>query len=128
MKKILLAAVALICMTMTGVVFTACSSDNDEPVGTYKYAIGTFSLSTEGPVTEETLLIPTEVAAEFGDAINKVAPGGESKTDVSAQVKQNCDAVFNNQKVKWGQYITSGEVSIVKTHNNKSEVVADYIY
>ena len=128
MKKILLAAVALICMTMTGVVFTACSSsDNDEPAGTYKYGMSKFNLSIEGSA-EEIATIQLEVAAEYGEAINKAAPGGESKTDVSAQVKQNCDAVFNNQKVKWGQYITSGEVSIVKTHNNKSELVADYIY
>ena len=40
MKKILMAAVALICMTMTSVVFTSCGDDKDDPktVVYYKYA------------------------------------------------------------------------------------------
>ncbi len=41
MKKILMAAVALICMTMTSVVFTSCGDDKDDNKKTvvyYKYA------------------------------------------------------------------------------------------
>ena len=40
MKKILMAAVALICMTMTSVVFTSCGDDKDDSktVVYYKYA------------------------------------------------------------------------------------------
>ena len=41
MKKILMAAVALICMTMTSVVFSSCGDDKDDNKKTvvyYKYA------------------------------------------------------------------------------------------
>lgn len=39
MKKLLMAAIAFICMAMTGIVLTACGSDGDDDVKTYTYTI-----------------------------------------------------------------------------------------
>lgn len=39
MKKIMMAAVALICMTMTSVVFTSCGSDDDNTVVNKDYTL-----------------------------------------------------------------------------------------
>jgi hypothetical protein len=65
---------------------------------------------------------------EYQAAIEAAAPGGKSTSDVSAQVKKNCDAVYSAQKAKWGEYIKSGEVTIEKDYKGKTEVVATYTY
>ncbi len=39
MKKLLMAAVALFCMTMTCVVLTACGSDDEDTAKTYNYTL-----------------------------------------------------------------------------------------
>ena len=74
MKKILMAAVALICMTMTSVVFTSCGDDKDDSktVVYYKYAD-----------VESVRVVPTEEgqaqAKEFVAALTGVLSSIQSR-------------------------------------------------
>ena len=95
MKKILMAAVALICMTMTSVVFTSCGDDKDDSktVVYYKYAD-----------VESVRYIPTEEgqaqAKEFVAALTGVLSSIQSRevtdNDVIDMTQRVVDT-YNNQ-------------------------------
>ena len=56
MKKIMMAAVALICMTMTSMVFTSCGSDDDSVVVNKEYTLKTsLQIIAEGELTSTQL-------------------------------------------------------------------------
>ena len=95
MKKILMAAIALICMTMTSVVFTSCGDDKDDSktVVYYKYAD-----------VESVRYIPTEEgqaqAKEFVAALTGVLSSIQSRevtdNDVIDMTQRVVDT-YNNQ-------------------------------
>ena len=95
MKKILMAAVALICMTMTSVVFTSCGDDKDDSktVVYYKYAD-----------VESVRVVPTEEgqaqAKEFVAALTGVLSSIQSRevtdNDVIDMTQRVVDT-YNNQ-------------------------------
>ena len=95
MKKILMAAVALICMTMTSVVFTSCGDDKDDSktVVYYKYAD-----------VESVRVVPTEEgqaqAKEFVAALTGVPSSIQSRevtdNDVIDMTQRVVDT-YNNQ-------------------------------
>ena len=95
MKKILMAAVALICMTMTSVVFTSCGDDKDDSktVVYYKYAD-----------VESVRFVPTEEgqaqAKEFVAALTGVLSSIQSRevtdNDVIDMTQRVVDT-YNNQ-------------------------------
>ena len=95
MKKILMAAVALICMTMTSVVFTSCGDDKDDSktVIYYKYAD-----------VESVRVVPTEEgqaqAKEFVAALTGVLSSIQSRevtdNDVIDMTQRVVDT-YNNQ-------------------------------
>jgi hypothetical protein len=96
MKKILMAAVALICMTMTSVVFTSCGDDKDDNKKTvvyYKYAD-----------VESVRVVPTEEgqaqAKEFVAALTGVLSSIQSRevtdNDVIDMTQRVVDT-YNNQ-------------------------------
>ena len=95
MKKILMAAVALICMTMTSVVFTSCGDDKDDSktVVYYKYAD-----------VESVRVVPTEEgqaqAKEFVAALTGILSSIQSRevtdNDVIDMTQRVVDT-YNNQ-------------------------------
>ena len=95
MKKILMAAVALICMTMTSVVFTSCGDDKDDSktVVYYQYAD-----------VESVRVVPTEEgqaqAKEFVAALTGVLSSIQSRevtdNDVIDMTQRVVDT-YNNQ-------------------------------
>ena len=95
MKKILMAAVALICMTMTSVVFTSCGDDKDDSktVVYYKYAD-----------VESVRVVPTEEgqaqAKEFVAALTGVLSSIQSREvtdDDVIDLTQRVVDTYNNQ-------------------------------
>ncbi len=96
MKKILMAAVALICMTMTSVVFTSCGDDKDDNKKTvvyYKYAD-----------VESVRVVPTEEgqaqAKEFVAALTGVLSSIQSREvtdDDVIDLTQRVVDTYNNQ-------------------------------
>ena len=95
MKKILMAAVALICMTMTSVVFTSCGDDKDDSktVVYYKYAD-----------VESVRVVPTEEgqaqAKEFVAALTGVLSSIQSREvtdDDVIDMTQRVVDTYNNQ-------------------------------
>ena len=98
MKKILMAAVALICMTMTSVVFTSCGDDKDDSktVVYYKYAD-----------VESVRVVPTEEgqaqAKEFVAALTGVLSSIQSRevtdNDVIDMTQRVVDT-YNNQMIE----------------------------
>ena len=96
MKKILMAAVALICMTMTSVLFTSCGDDKDDNKKTvvyYKYAD-----------VESVRVVPTEEgqaqAKEFVAALTGVLSSIQSREvtdDDVIDLTQRVVDTYNNQ-------------------------------
>ena len=95
MKKILMAAVALICMTMTSVVFTSCGDDKDDSktVVYYKYAD-----------VESVRVVPTEEgqaqAKEFVAALTGILSSIQSREvtdDDVIDLTQRVVDTYNNQ-------------------------------
>ena len=96
MKKILMAAVALICITMTSVVFTSCGDDKDDNKKTvvyYKYAD-----------VESVRVVPTEEgqaqAKEFVAALTGVLSSIQSREvtdDDVIDLTQRVVDTYNNQ-------------------------------
>ena len=136
MKKIMMAAVALICMTLAGVSFASCgSSDDDAPKSApYTFYVSessvTFFIKGDNPnySPADVLALQLQVTKEYSAAISAAAPEGKSETDVTEQVKKNCDAVFADQKSKWADILQGGKVVIQKSFNGKIEDVATYNY
>ena len=134
MKKIMMAAVALICMTLAGVSFASCgSSDDDAPKSApYTFYVSessvTFFIKGDNPnySPADVLALQLQVTKEYSAAISAAAPEGKSETDVTEQVKKNCDAVFADQKSKWADILQGGKVVIQKSYNGKIEDVATY--
>ena len=98
MKKILMAAVALICMTMTSVVFTSCGDDKDDSktVVYYKYAD-----------VESVRVVPTEEgqaqAKEFVAALTGVLSSIQSREvtdDDVINLTQRVVDMYNNKMIE----------------------------
>lgn len=86
-----MAAVALICMTMTSVALTACGSDDDDNTKTYNYEIflELKSISWESPIEEDN-----DVPAEWKNSIlnaYKSALGVSSNTFSLNGTQTECD-------------------------------------
>ena len=82
MKKILMAAVALICMTMTSVVFSSCGDDKDDNKKTvvyYKYAD---IESIQCVQSEEGLAQFQEFAADLAGVLSSIQSREVTDDDV----------------------------------------------
>lgn len=96
MKKLMMAAVALICMAMTCVVLTSCGSDDSEDVKTYTYTIG-FTMSTfayETSIEEYNTEAYKEKQIEWESSIlnaYKTSLGVSSDTFTLTGTQTECD-------------------------------------
>jgi hypothetical protein len=99
MKKILMAAVALICMTMTSVVFSSCGDDKDDNKKTvvyYKYA----DLENIQCVqTEEGLAQAKEFAAELAAVLASIQSREVTDDDVINLTQRVVD-MYNNKMIE----------------------------
>jgi hypothetical protein len=99
MKKILMAAIALICMTMTSVVFSSCGDDKDDNKKTvvyYKYA----DLENIQCVqTEEGLAQAKEFAAELAAVLASIQSREVTDDDVINLTQRVVD-MYNNKMIE----------------------------
>ena len=96
MKKILMAAVALICMTMTSVVFSSCGDDKDDNKKTvvyYKYADVEKMQCVQ---TEEGLAQAKEFAADLAGVLSSIQSREVTDNDVIDMTQRVVDT-YNNQ-------------------------------
>ena len=96
MKKILMAAVALICMTMTSVVFSSCGDDKDDNKKTvvyYKYAD---IESMQCVQSEEGLAQFKEFAADLAGVLSSIQSREVTDNDVIDLTQRVVD-MYNNK-------------------------------
>ena len=97
MKKILMAAVALICMTMTSVVFTSCGDDKDDSktVVYYKYADVE---SVRFAPTEEGQAQAKEFVAALTGVLSSIQSREVTDNDVVDMTQRVVDS-YNDQMI-----------------------------
>ena len=99
MKKILMAAVALICMTMTSVVFSSCGDDKDDNKKTvvyYKYAD---IESMQCVQSEEGLAQFKEFAADLAGVLSSIQSREVTDDDVINLTQRVVD-MYNNKMIE----------------------------
>ena len=99
MKKILMAAVALICMTMTSVVFTSCGDDKDDNKKTvvyYKYAD---IESMQCVQSEEGLAQAQAFAADLAGVLSSIQSREVTDDDVINLTQRVVD-MYNNKMIE----------------------------
>ena len=95
MKKYLMAAVALICMTMTSVVFTSCSSDDDDnsPVNKVYTLKVSLQMISEGNLSQAAL---EYMNREFNQEVsNKFTGFYDAKAVVDEIINKSLSAMKN---------------------------------
>ena len=96
MKKYLMAAVALICMTMTSVVFTSCSSDDDDnsPVNKVYTLKVSLQMISEGNISQAAL---EYLNSEFNnkEVTNKFTGFYDAKASVDEIINKSLSAMKN---------------------------------
>ena len=99
MKNILMAAVALICMTMTSVVFSSCGDDKDDNKKTvvyYKYAD---IESMQCVQSEEGLAQFKEFAADLAGVLSSIQSREVTDDDVINLTQRVVD-MYNNKMIE----------------------------
>ncbi len=126
MKKLLMAAVALICMTLVCVSFSSCGSDDDGGITIISY-------SAKGVVTGSgTNSLDVFAAVSYNDTIAKTIGGSYCTTSKDAEVKAACDKLYETQRAKYSSW--EGTVTITKYvqgsdgSNKETTVIATYTF
>lgn len=106
MKRIMMAAVALICMTISLVFFSACHSEKTTTTEVVEYS-AVYSVSGSG--TEE--LVALGIRGEYGKVIEPIVSAANG-ADVSDKLIEACDKVYESHS----KYTTlTGTVTLTKT-------------
>jgi hypothetical protein len=90
-----MATVALICMTMTSVVFTSCGSDNDDnsPVNKVYTLKVSLQMISEGNISQEALKY---MNSEFNQEVtNKFTDFYDAKASVNEIINKSLSAIRN---------------------------------
>ncbi len=122
MKKLLMAAVALICVTMACTTMTACSSSENDVVG------GVISYTPEGAVVGDGVeqLVALTAKANYTTAIEKVV-GLFCTTSKDAEVIAACDKVYEGQRAQYSTW--EGKIFIVKSNwDNTKDTIKTYVF
>jgi hypothetical protein len=104
MKKYLMAAVALICMTITCVAFSACNSEEDESSSIVYYRANG-SMSSTG----SDAILAAFAVADYTTAITNAIGGDYIKGSKDSEVIAACDKVFEKHRANhpsWSGYVT----------------------
>lgn len=106
MKRIMMAAVALICMTISLVFFSACHSEKTTTTELVEYSA---VCRVSGSGTEE--LVALGISGEYGKVIESIVSAANG-ADVSDKIIAACDKVYESHS----KYTTlTGTVTITKT-------------
>ncbi len=127
MKKYLMAAVSLICMTMTCVTFAACSSENDETANIIRYGANG-SISAAGSNFSETFS-GSLARTDYTTAIDSVVGGIYCTSSKDNEVIAACDKVYENHRTKHPSL--KGSITITKyrgLNNDTGTVLKTYQY
>lgn len=126
MKKLLMAAVALICMTLVCVSFSSCGSDDDGGITIIQY-------SAEGVVTGsgDDAWPALAAQASYNEVIAKTIGGSYCTTSKDAEVKAACDKLYETQRAKYPSW--KGTVTITKSvqgsdGDKETTVIAKYTF
>ena len=131
MKKLMMAAVALICMTMMSVSLTACGSDGDSSKpkdqieyfveGSLGYRIPDKTQADPVPESWGGMLGGAGPRADYSDAVATAAPSPNYE-DRDVAVKNACEEVYNKHKALKG-IVVYGTVTVKKkSGSNVTEV------
>ncbi len=107
MKRIMMAAVALICMTISLVFFSACHSEKTTTTEVVTYSVDPAVSSSD--ITEK--LVALSITNYYGDVIKPIVVAANG-ADVSNKIIEACDKVYESHS----KYTTlTGTVTITKT-------------
>jgi hypothetical protein len=122
MRRFMMAAVALICVTMTSVVFTSCGSDDDTPSTNKEYTLyAAFMPIQEGELSQEAL---NYLSTEFNQEVRNIFRSEyEAKSKVDEIVQNTLSVIKNSHlyapgceyKIYYKMYDTSKNVVYSKT-------------
>ena len=132
MKKFMMAAVALICMTMMSVSLTACGGDDDSPSkqkeqieyfveGSLGYRVPDKTQADPVPESWKSNFLNPGPKVDYEEAVGKVAPSPNYE-DRDGAVKNACEEVYNKHKALKG-IVVYGTVTVTKkSGSNVTEV------
>ena len=96
MKKFLMAAVALFCLTMTCVTLTSCGDDNDSKVADKEYTMTSgIDWTNEGSLSEAEV-IAIDVLGKSINATNVFADDADARRALDEVAKQLAGNIRNN--------------------------------
>ena len=127
MKKLMMAAVALICMTMMSVSLTACGGDDDSSkpkqqieylvTGNLMYNVPDKTQADPVPESWGGMLGGAGPRADYNDAVATAAPSPNYE-DRDVAVKNACEEVYNKHKALKGIEYT-GTIKVQRTDSEE---------
>jgi hypothetical protein len=126
MKKLMMAAVALICMTMMSVSLTACGGDDDSPskqkqqieyLVTGNLIYGVPDQSKADPIPASWNGVFAGPMQDYSNIVQEIAPSPNFENrDVA--IKNACEEVYNKHKALKGIEIT-GTIKVQRTDSEE---------
>jgi hypothetical protein len=126
MKKLMMAAVALICMTMMSVSLTACGGDDDSPskqkqqieyLVTGNLIYGVPDQSKADPIPASWNGVFAGPMEDYKNIVQEIAPSPNYENrDVA--IKNACEEVYNKHKALKGIEIT-GTIKVQRTDSEE---------
>ena len=126
MKKLMMAAVALICMTMMSVSLTACGGDDDSPskqkqqiecLVTGNLIYGVPDKSKADPIPASWNGVFAGPMQDYSNIVQEIAPSPNYENrDVA--IKNACEEIYNKHKALKGIEIT-GTIKVQRTDSEE---------
>ena len=125
MKKLMMAAVALICMTMMSVSLTACGGDDDssKPKEQIEYLV-TGNLMYNVPDKTQADPIPASWSGvfagpmqDYSNIVQEIAPTPNYENR-DVEIKNACEVIYNKHKALKGIEIT-GTIKVLRTDSEE---------
>ena len=125
MKKLMMAAVALICMTMMSVSLTACGGDDDsskpkEQIGylvTGNLMYNVPDKTQADPIPETWNGVFAGPMQDYSNIVQEIAPSGNSENR-DVEIKNACEVIYKKHKDLKGIEIT-GTIKVQRTDSEE---------
>ena len=125
MKKLMMAAVALICMTMMSVSLTACGGDDDsskpkEQIGylvTGNLMYNVPDKTQADPIPETWNGVFAGPMQDYSNIVQEIAPSGNSENR-DVEIKNACEVIYKKHKDLKGIEIT-GTIKVLRTDSEE---------
>ena len=125
MKKLMMAAVALICMTMMSVSLTACGGDDDsskpkEQIGylvTGNLMYNVPDKTQADPIPETWNGVFAGPMQDYSNIVQEIAPSGNSENR-DVEIKNACEVIYKKHKDLKGIEIT-GTIKVLGTDSEE---------